>query len=389
MVRIGRLFLVLALVVVFGTVSTSRAIATGSTGPIQLGGDDANDHGHPVAVDADSDPESPDVPATAGSWRYIMMSLETMLATETRSGASNDIVVIGTDGSDDYVTGQGLTPHDGGASCLAADSDDTYCMMETIKVELDRRNGSTLEPTVRYLELANDIDEFFEDLAAGTSDTSVIFIPGDEGTNDFASGASPDDMVDGDTSSLSVMEQILLDNAGTLQAFNAAGGGVLSSGCSHYRIWLPALVPSIDLQTDDHSGVLGMTSDGASLWGGLTDSDLEAAWHCSFTGELGGLRVLAKGYGNSGEGGWTDADSDHMVDAGEAAPFNWRGPNGIQGDGDDQQTVVVIGGAAGEAALGEALPSTDLDTSTLPHLFAAAALAAAGAGLMIRRRTIS
>ena len=116
MARLGRLLLALALVLTFAAAPSGAVRATGATGPIQLGGDDQNDHGDSDWFDHDADPATPDVVVTDEGWKYVMLSLKEMLATELRAGASNSIAVIGTDGSSAYVTGEGWTENDGGAS---------------------------------------------------------------------------------------------------------------------------------------------------------------------------------------------------------------------------------------------------------------------------------
>lgn len=380
MARLGRLLLALALVLTLAAAPAGTARATGSTGPIQLGGDDANDHGLSEWVDHDSDPATSDVVATVDGWKYIMLSLEKMVATELRSGVSNSIAVIGTDGSNTYVTNNGLTPNDGGASCTTASSTDTYCMMEVGKAELDRRNGATAAPTVTYYETAAEVDAFFDGLAAGTTNVAVIYIPGDGGYNDLGDGTSADE-VDGDQANTTAMEQALIDGASTIAAFNAAGGAVLSSGSDHYLSWLTVLLPSITIDDDRTADLIGMTADGADLWVGLTDSDLEAPWHNHFTGDLGALKVLGLGWE-----GWTDTDADNMIDAGEATEYKWAGPDSTMNTADDLQTVVIIGGAAGEAAIGEELPETNRDGDTFTYWLAIGALLTAGAGLMLRGR---
>jgi len=384
MARLGRLLLALALVLTFAAAPSSSTRAAGSTGPIQLGGDDQNDHGGALWLDHDSDVSTPDVVATEEGWKYIMLSLEKMLATELRAGVSNSVAVIGTNGSDAYVTTDlGLTPNDGGVSCTNDDSEDTYCMVEVAKAELDRRNGATAAPTITYYETAAEVESFFDGLAAGTTNVAVIYFPGDGGTNDLGEGATSDDEVDGDQSNTTAMEQALIDGASTVAAFNAAGGGVLSSGTDHYLSWLTVLLPSLSTSSSGTTDVIGMTADGAALWAGLTDSDISSAWHNHFVGDLGALKVLGRGWEN-----WTDADADNMIDDGEATAANWDGPDGIADNADDAQTIVIIGGAAGEAAIGEELPPTNTGVggSALWVILLAAIAAISGLALLTEDR---
>jgi hypothetical protein len=366
-------------VLTFAAAPSGAVRATGATGPIQLGGDDQNDHGDSDWFDHDADPATPDVVVTNDGWKYVMLSLKEMLATELRAGADNSIAVIGTDGTSAYVTGRGWTENDGGASCTTDGSTDTYCMMEVVKAELDRLNGATAAPTVTYYETAAEVTTFFNGLTAGTSNVAVIFFPGDGGSNDLGDGATANDEVDDDQTATSNMEQALMDSATDIAAFNAAGGGVLSSGSDHYLSWLTVLLPNLDVSDSGTTCTLAMTTDGADLWTGLTDTDIASCWHNHFIGDLGALKVLALGWN-----GWVDADSDNMIDAGEATAANWDGPDGISGNADDAQTRVVIGGAAGEAAIGEELPPTNKngDITVLLALMVAILAAVGGAALV-------
>ena len=382
MARLGRLLIAIALVLTFAVAPSAATRAAGTTGPIQLGGDDQNDHGGAIWLDHDSDATTPDVVATEDGWKYIMLSLEKMLTTELRAGVSNSIAVIGTDGSDSYVTTDlGLTPNDGGVSCTDDDSEDTYCMVEVAKAEIDRRNGGTAAPTITYYETAAEVDAFFDGLAAGTTNVAVIYFPGDGGTNDLGDGATSADEVDGDETNTSAIEQALIDAAPTIAAFNAAGGGVLSSGTDHYLSWLTVLLPSLNISSASTTSTIGMTADGAALWVGLTDTEISSAWHNHFYGDLGALKVLGRGWDS-----WTDSDSDNMIDDGEATPANWDGPDAASGTADDAQTIVIIGGAAGEAAIGEELPETNREGDAFMYWLAIGALLTAGTGLMLRGR---
>lgn len=387
--RIGKLLLALSLVFTLSAGAATSTKATGSTGPIQLGGDDANDHGGAVWVDHDSDPATPNVVATDDAWTYVMLSLKEMLDTEQRAGASNSIAVIGADGSDAYATGNGYTPNDGGASCTDAGGDnDTYCMMEVIKAELDRINGSTPAPTVTYYDTAAEVTTFFNALTAGTVNVAVVFIPGDDGTNDlgdnygsYPAEPDPQNETDDEDPAVTLMEQALIDSATDIATFNAHGGGLLSSGYDHYSSWLTVLIPTISVAYDPTSSTIGMTADGAALWVGLKDQDIYAPWHNYFTGDLGALKVLGLGYS-----AWSDTNTNGMIDTGEGTPLMWAaGPDGISGNDDDLQTVVIIGGKAGEAALGEELPPTDTNSGAFAALAILLAGLTAAAGVFLIR----
>lgn len=383
MARLGRLLLAFALVLTFAVAPSGAVRATGASGPIQLGGDDQNDHGSSIWIDHDANPATPDVVETVGGWRYYMVSLEVMLATEQRAGAINSIAVIGVDGSGTYSPG--LTPNDGGASCTTAGIfEDTYCTVEVATAELDRRNGATAAPTVTYYRTAAEVDAFFEGIALGTTNVAVIFIPGDGGDNNLDDGLA-ENRVDSDPTVTTAMEQALTDAAPTLAAFVAAGGGLLSSGEDHYLSWLTVLLPGVMINDDDTTETIGMTAAGAALWsgtGGITDLTISSNWHHHFVGDIGALQVLGLGW----EEPWVDADLDGMIDSGEASANMWRGLDGINGNADDAQTRVIIGGAAGTAALAPELPETNREGDAFMYWLSIGALLTAGAGLMLRGR---
>ena len=377
--RLGNALLAFSLIVAFSAGAAAPAKATGTTGPIQLGGDDANDHGGSDWLDHDNDVATPDVVTVLDGWKYIEVSLKQMLATEQRAGATNSIAVIGTDGTTAYVTGEGWTENDGGVSCVNDDSSDTYCMMEVIKAELDRLNGATAAPTVTYYETAAEVTAFFNALTAGTTNVAVVFIPGDDGDNDLEDGATDDDTVNDDPFVTTPMEQALTDSASDIATFNAQGGGLLSSGSDNYLSWLSVLIPTIGIENDPTSSEIGMTADGAALWVGLFDQDIYAPWHNHFTGSLGALKVLGLGFEN-----WTDTNTNKMIDTGEATALMWDGPDATKGTADDAQTIAIIGGAAGEAAIGEELPPTNTGDggSALWVIILAAIAAVSGLALL-------
>jgi hypothetical protein len=297
--------------------------------------------------------------------------------------------VIGTDASAAYLAANlvGVVANDGGISCANytfTDRDDTYCMMEIIAAEIDGLNGATAAPTVTYYETAAEVTAFFNALTAGTTNVAVVYFPGDGGPNDLSDGVAAD-RVNGDPLNTTAMEQALIDSATDIAAFNAQGGGVLSSGTDHYASWLSILLPTVSTVSTDDAGpnAISMTADGAALWTGLTDADIASPWHNHFTGNLGALKVLGLGWL-----GFIDADADNMIDVGEGERYMWAGPDGIEETADDQQTIAIIGGAAGEAAIGERLPPTNTsgDASASWALLVAAFAAVAGVALRVVER---
>jgi hypothetical protein len=77
-----------------------------------------------------------------------------------------------------------------------------------------------------------------------------------------------------------------------------------------------------------------------------------------------------------------------MIDTGEATALMWDGPDATNGTADDAQTIAIIGGAAGEAAVGEDLPPTNTsgDATASWALLVAALAAIAGLALRVVER---
>ena len=204
-------------------------------GPIILGGDDLNDHGFAIAgVNQDG-------------WLYIQNALAAISSNVTLSGTFTvDIVELGNPTADPALT-----------SAAAA-------------------LGLT---TVGYGGAAG-LTQFFTDLAAGTVRPRILYSPG----NDYGS-ASID----------SAESAVLAANAAAINAFVAAGGGLMSHGGADATVYsyLTTLLPGIVLSTTCNTpGTL--TPTGQAAFPQVTNQDINAGpCHGSFSGNLGGLVPLA------------------------------------------------------------------------------------------------
>ena len=211
---------------------------TAFAGPIILGGDDLNEHGNAVGG------------VNLLGWKYIERALDSMEAQVTLTppgGFTVDIVELGEPTGGDPALNSA-------AAVL----------------------GLT---TVGYSGAAG-INQFFADLAAGTVRPKIIYSPG----NDYGQAS-----IDGAESGA------LAANAAAIEAFVAAGGGLFSHGGANGTVYsyLTALLPGIVMSTACNQPVT-LTATGAAAFPTLTNADVNAGpCHGTFSGNLGGLQVLA------------------------------------------------------------------------------------------------
>lgn len=218
-----------------------------SAGPVILGGDDLTDHG------------SGDGTTNLLGWLYIERAVGNILDTPgniTRPGNNGSIAALGS------AAVAGCTPvcpgGDAGAAIGAA--------------------AFALGKTVTYYEGAAAINQFFTDLAAGTVNPAMLWIAGTGASNDLdaAEGAA------------------LTANAANISAFGGSGGGLMAhgSGINAYG-WLSALLPGLVESTTCNQPV-ALTAAGQAAFPGLTNADVDSGpCHSTFSGNLGGLQVLA------------------------------------------------------------------------------------------------
>jgi uncharacterized repeat protein (TIGR01451 family) len=239
-----RYLVVVALAVAGLAVVPGQALA----GPIILGGDDLTDHG------------SNNGTANQEGWLYMEKALGNMSSNVSRPN-DNSIAALGSS-----AAGGGA----GNAIAKAA-----------------APNGLT----VTYYEGTAAINGFFSALAAGTVKPKIIWVAGDEASNDLS---DPDGCSDSDPATTTEGEA-LAANAAAIENFVSSGGGLMSHGTCYP--WVQALVPGLVVKTDNTGGTgdIALTPDGNAAFPGVTDAHVGAGpWHNYFEGNFGGLRVLAR-----------------------------------------------------------------------------------------------
>jgi hypothetical protein len=219
-------------------VAAGSAHAAG--GPVILGGDDMTDHGY---YDTGSG-------TNQQGWLYIQRALENLDPNVTRTN-DNSVAALGS----------------------APSSGDFYDAGGAIG-----RAAAAAGLTVTYYNGSAAIDQFFDDLRAGTATPAIVWIAGDGAYNDLADSGGTE-------------AAALESNATTIGDFVNDGGGLLSHGSSYG--WLSGLFPGA-LAVFNSGSSLELTADGMAAFPGLTNSDINAGpWHNHFEGDLGGLKTLA------------------------------------------------------------------------------------------------
>ncbi len=232
---------------VFKNLSAAVLLSIGASGvfagPVILGGDDLTDHGSRTAG------------ANQLGWKYIELAISNLLTNQTRAGVStSDIAAIGSTPNPSFTGGNA-----GGAIGSAAD---------------------VLGRTVSYFDGATAINQFFANLISGAINPKVIWLAGTNAVNniDSAEGAA------------------ITANAAVINAFVAAGGGLMAhgSGGDAYG-WLSALLPGLAEGGSCNSTGATLTAAGQAAFPGLTNNNVNGnagPCHSSFSGNLGGLVPL-------------------------------------------------------------------------------------------------
>lgn len=216
-------------------------------GPVILGGDDLTDHGSRSATGQNLE-----------GWLYIEKAIGNLNTNQTRPGTlTTTIAALGSSNP-----GAGVYPSSnaGGAISSAA---------------------NVLGLTVSFFDTAAGINSFFSNLAAGTVNPAILWLAGTDASNnlDSAEGAA------------------LTANAAAINNFVASGGGLMAhgSGTDAYG-WLSALLPGVANVSGCNSTGATLTAAGIAAFPGLSNANIDAnagPCHSHFTGNLGGLSVLA------------------------------------------------------------------------------------------------
>ena len=227
-----------AILIPLFTANTPLVHAAG--GPVVLGGDDATDHGRW------------DGTQTKNGWRYVKIAYESILSHVVRPGADGSIAMLGS--ADSTATRNNA----GGAAHYAA-----------------QEAGIA----ITFYDGAAAIDQFFVDLAAGNVSPSIIHLAGTGASNDL-------DASEGTA---------LTNNATAIAGFVNSGGGLFSHGSGSVAYgWLSALLPNA-VETQSCQQPSRLSDSGKSLFPGLKSREISSGpCHSTFSGDLGGLAVLAK-----------------------------------------------------------------------------------------------
>lgn len=228
-------------------------IGTAMAGPIIIDGTDSADHGS----------------AGTGGWLYMQKALENLAAAVTPS-AAKVVTVIGT----------------------ASGAGQAYNAINSAFT-----NSSLVGAgwTINYVDTVANINSFMPTLS--TTTTGILYFA--------TSGNVFGDMDNGELTALNAFSANI--NTFVSGAGNPSQGGALfaQSELNPGAFgWLSALIPGI-VYTDFGGGGIGnplaLTAAGNAAFPGLNNADLSAGpWHGAFSGNLGGLSVLATGSDNAG-----------------------------------------------------------------------------------------
>lgn len=216
-------------------------------GPVILGGDDLTDHGSRSATGQNLE-----------GWLYIEKAIGNLNTNQTRPGAIT--TTIAALGSSNPGAGVYPTSNAGGAISSAA---------------------NVLGLSVSFFDTAAGINSFFTNLASGTVNPAILWLAGTDASNnlDSAEGAA------------------LTANAAAINNFVASGGGLMSHGSGSVAYgWLSALLPGVSNVSGCNSTGATLTAAGIAAFPGLSNANIDAnagPCHSHFTGNLGGLSVLA------------------------------------------------------------------------------------------------
>jgi uncharacterized repeat protein (TIGR01451 family) len=234
---------------VMAVMATSASAQVG--GPVILGGDDLTSHGSVDATGASQD-----------GWLYMERAVGNIKA---KVGRANDGSIAAFGSAD---TGPVL-PFDGGDAGKG------------IRNAADK-NGMT----VRYFDSVAEINTGFADINSGAYQPAIIWIAGDDASNDIeqCEDQDPANQTDGEA---------ITANANVINNFVNSGGGLFSHGVCY--TWLSALLPGLTTDEGGGSDDLYRTPEGLRDFPDVSDDDFNAGpWHNHFEGNFGGLDVLVR-----------------------------------------------------------------------------------------------
>jgi len=230
-------------------------------GPVVIDGTDANDHGQTDFTTGTQNEEG---------WLYMQKVLEN-LAPQVGNG-NTTVVSLGTE--------LNTTAYDAINSAFSL---------------------SNIAPTWNFVNItgATDIANFLDgNSVGGTSlaNTGILYLP----TANNAFG----DLDNTELAAINSRGAAINNFVGGAGNPNLGGGlfamAESSSSVTPYG-WLTSLLPSLTVNDVSGSPPITLTSEGQAAFPGLSNADLSAGpWHNYFTGNFGGLQVLATAADNNG-----------------------------------------------------------------------------------------
>jgi uncharacterized repeat protein (TIGR01451 family) len=136
--------------------------------------------------------------------------------------------------------------------------------------------------TVVYFDTPTEISNGFATIANGSYNPAIIWIAGDDASNDIdnCEGAGGDG-------------EAITNNSSVINNFVNSGGGLFSHGICY--TWLSALLPGLTTVDNGSSGDLFRTPAGEAAFPNVSNDDFNAGpWHNYFEGDFGGLDVLVR-----------------------------------------------------------------------------------------------
>jgi hypothetical protein len=234
----------------------SLILSTGRAGPVIIDGTDANDHGSLAGG------------LNQGGWLY-MQSVLTALAPDVGNG-NKLLVDIGT----------------------KPDSNSRMALQSAFDLSALPAAGWTLS----HVHGASDVGSYLDGNTVGganLSNTGILYLA--------TAGLAEGDLTSAEITAINVPSRaVAINNFISGNGLPAQGGGLFAMGEIGNAAWgwLNTLVPGImpvDVGGPGVTSNIVLTAAGNAAFPGLTNEQLAGAdpWHNHFTGNLGGLDVLA------------------------------------------------------------------------------------------------
>ena len=257
----------------------SREVGFGQPGTVIIDGTDANDHGSRDTTNN----------VNIDGWNYIQKALDNIGPNVINGNVS--IAALGMDPSQNTFGAPGAIYWTFTDSVLPGLG---WNLVYVAKADIDTflSGGAVTGHTYGTGTTVTDVPGYSLDDAGLLYITTVNNASGDLSTNDLAViNQHGDDIADFVNTGGG-----LFSHAENASFFGGGGGGVPSYG------WLQSIFPGlIVVDAAGFANSIQITPEGQTAFPGLTPADLSTGpWHNYFTGDLGGLTVLATDLYSSG-----------------------------------------------------------------------------------------